>query len=43
MILCSRRTRYVLLDSATVTAVELLSEPSLMEYIFWEKLVVRED
>lgn len=42
MILCSRRIHYVLLNSATVTAVELLSGPSLLEYILWEKLVARE-
>lgn len=43
MILCSRRTRYVRLNSAALTAVERLCEPSLMEYILWEKLLVRED
>lgn len=40
MILCSRRTHYVLLNSVTLTAVEI-REQSLVEYTFGE--VRRED
>lgn len=42
MILCSRSTHYVLLNSVTLSVVELASEPSLMEFILLEKFVVRE-
>lgn len=42
MILCSRSTHYVLLNSVTLSSVELASEPSLTEFILLEKFVVRE-
>lgn len=38
MILCSRSTHYVLSNSVTLTAGELLGEQSLMEYTFKEVL-----
>lgn len=42
MILYSRSTHYVLLNSVTLSSVELASEPSLTEFILLEKFVVRE-